>query len=487
MTADTRTPWGSTITVEVVTSLAGVEPPTWMDISDRVSFRELGQITVTNGRQSDLSGDEPAQLSIAFRDDDHLFTVGDILRAGRRIRVRESFGLATFDLIDAEIQVPTTATAMDLADGSQAEITVSVAATDQLGRLRDARKFISMLIEYIRFTGGSALQYLWTLADPGPALTFTNAVGTPTPVIFSTQAVNGLLATDTNVAGGNYIIPNGATPILADDITSVAFVTDLNTTFAPPAVYVSRWMRTVGKVDVLCSDVVTVAFWLYPDTTRGDGAGAGLPCGLVKRDPLTGLVIDSVLITSDPGDGVVWRAVFSVADGAAGVVFNPIPRPRPNAWSLIGLQMSLTDGTATAYIHNADPVTGAMTGPVPASQQFDRVIIGDRMNGSVGTVQIYLGAGAYSQAIHNAQIAMAQRGLAGQLTGQRVNSILDYAGVPAGRRDIDPGVATMSVARLAGKDPLTCLEEPRRTEQGRLFASGDRRIQFRDRQRAYNA
>ena len=192
MSADTRTPWGSTIVTEVVTSLAGVEPPTWMDISDRVSFRDLGQVTITNGRQSDLSGDEPAQLSIAFRDDDHLFTVGDILRTGRRLRIRESFGLATFDLIDAEIQVPSTSTAMDIVGGSQAEITVTVTATDQLGRLRDARKFISTLTEYIRFTGGSFLQYFWTLADPSPGLAFANAVGPPALVTFSTQALSGV-------------------------------------------------------------------------------------------------------------------------------------------------------------------------------------------------------------------------------------------------------------------------------------------------------
>lgn len=477
--ADEQTLWGSTITIEVTTTAATVDPPTWLDISRYVTFREAGAPMTASGRQTDLSGDDPAQLTLAVRDDDKTFAAGTVLRQGRRIRIREHIGLSTFDLVDAEITQPAVSVPMDIAGGSQAEVTVTIAATDLLGRMRSARPFISTLSEYIRFKAGSTLRYYWALADPSPP--FASSVG-PAATLAPSAGTAGILPTEI-WASGPHVVPNGGTPVLADDVRPVVFATDLNSTLFAPSVGVTRYQQISSAISLpVNGDTVTVAFWLWPDNSQGDGAAAGVPVNMYAN-----FEVDArMYFVSNLGDGVNWSAILTAGAGSAFLV---TPRPRMQAWNLIALQMSLLTLQCTAFVHTLGTVTGPFVGAVNTAPTFDTMVVGGRFNGSIAHVQVYVGATAYTQATHDAQIQAARTGLEGQLTGERVTSILDYAGWPAGARDIDPGLARMSVARLAGKDPLTCLEEARRTEQGRLFSAGsfgNRRVEFRDRLRSYN-
>jgi hypothetical protein len=91
-----------------------------------------------------------------------------------------------------------------------------------------------------------------------------------------------------------------------------------------------------------------------------------------------------------------------------------------------------------------------------------------------------------SYADHLAQFQVGMLGLEGQTTGQRVTTILNYAGVPAGLRQVDVGCSFMAKATMAGRAPGDLLAEAVTTEQGRGFMSGDGRYVFHGRDRVLN-
>lgn len=66
----------------------------------------------------------------------------------------------------------------------------------------------------------------------------------------------------------------------------------------------------------------------------------------------------------------------------------------------------------------------------------------------------------------------------GDLTGQRVERILDLIGWPEDLRDIDPGAVVCGNADIAGMTALDYLQVLAQTEQGRLFIAADGKLTF---------
>jgi len=75
---------------------------------------------------------------------------------------------------------------------------------------------------------------------------------------------------------------------------------------------------------------------------------------------------------------------------------------------------------------------------------------------------------------------------AGQLTGTRINAILDLIGWPAGQRDIDSGVVTLAATTFEG-NALDNARDVTQAEVGQLWARPDGRIRWRDRYDLYTA
>jgi len=480
--------WGSTITVEVSTTAATVDPPTWMDISRYVSYREAGAPLTANGRQTDLTGDEPAQLTLAVRDDDHTFAAGDVLRQGRRIRIREHFGLSTFDLIDAEITQPTVSVPMHIVDGSQAEVTVTVAGTDLLGRLRQARPFISTLAAHIIANGGSALKAYYPMNDA--TLPLHEAFGR-----YPTLGV-GLDATSTGFVSGRPVAPTANAGTLGADDARV-----IGPTYTWTGVTITGFQPLhsdwrASPLAVTAAQYVTVVMWvkldyditiatlnssLLPFQVSWDESGGGV--GGFRFEPEFAangswqVLLSSTSFSSSTGTFkgpvIVPGVAYPIAIQAA---FSPDPAHVPHVLEWWVGSTRVVDTSVTGS--GVDLSIRDLWAPLRA------------VNGLMGHLQIYVGdVNAFTFADFQAQYQIGLYGLEGQLTGARVNSILDYAGWASSARDIDPGLARMGVAQLGGKDPLTCLEEARRTEQGRLMSEsrfGSRRIRYLDRQRTYN-
>jgi hypothetical protein len=74
----------------------------------------------------------------------------------------------------------------------------------------------------------------------------------------------------------------------------------------------------------------------------------------------------------------------------------------------------------------------------------------------------------------------------GDLSGARVNDILDLIGWPAGQRVIDAGTVTLAASTFDG-NALDQLRDVAQAEVGQLWARPDGRIRFRDRYDLYTA
>lgn len=75
----------------------------------------------------------------------------------------------------------------------------------------------------------------------------------------------------------------------------------------------------------------------------------------------------------------------------------------------------------------------------------------------------------------------ALTGYVGDQTGERIDRILDMAGVPAGLRDIDTGARSVGTAAPGGANALSYLQTIEATERGLLYCARDGKLTFVDR------
>lgn len=469
------TRWGSTYSAEV-SSAEPDDDPVWVDISAYV-IRPKGTTTETSlGRATELTTGEPGRGNLLLNNTDERFTPGNLTspyfpwwKQGRRIRIRETFGDVTYELGDGYLEIPENIVRTQTIDGSIRLITLAVTWVDIIGRFRNGRKFISTLAEYIRFNGGTALLHAWPLGDA--AEPYANMVTAAAPLRNNTQVASG---SPSGAATGATVTP-GTTGLPADDGGALLLVPSIDPA-DPEWVTSTMWPGgDLTSITLSGNDVLTVMAWVRVDTDRTSS-----PIEIRLDGPAP---IDRIrFYTISTG----WRGSVVMDGGNASIdPINTTPLPiRTNCWDL--LSVSATRSGNQVFRRNLERYDAALAGVIPATADVNRVDAGVELDGAIAHVQVYKHSTmAEVDALHNAQFVMGYAGLERQTTGQRVNTILDYAGFPAYRRDIDSGTAVMSVAQLAGKTAATALEEPRRTEQGRLFAIGGR-VQFHDRKRVYN-
>ena len=163
------------------------------------------------------------------------------------------------------------------------------------------------------------------------------------------------------------------------------------------------------------------------------------------------------------------------------------PIAASDRWTIIGIRWGDTPLVQELWVDDQQ-IVGTPGGSVSGttSEISHLYMPAGRFDGSIAHVQIYIGdEDAYTFDDFTAQRRVGLDGFDRQSTGDRINTVLDFAGWPAGRRDIDPGEAVMQPLQLAGKRPLEPLEEATETEQGRLFARAGR-VVFHDRRRVHD-
>lgn len=452
----------STQIVEVSSAQPDADP-VWVDISVYVLMVGSGQaVSISRGRQTELAQADPSRLSVVLNNSDDRFTPGNPTspyvawwKQGRRIRWREKLGPWVFDLVDGYLQLPEVV--IQVAGKDQI---LTVSAVDRLARLdQPGTEFVSALGEYILSTAD--LVGYWPLTDPNPP--FGGVGPVVEPMLLDTTVFSGGASNTAQVLPQQGVGPAGG------ELGALRLTTGKNDSGVPVSGTQISWPLAFEPA-VAASDAVTVVMWVAVTGTTfaGHQTIAAISIGGTTtlefyRDNVTGAW---TLVASGAMTGTITL-------GAVGDALLPV------GIRFVGSTSTLefwTGGqrTTTTLTGSAPGVTSLFQGNFNSGPDLD-----------ISHIQAYVGQ-TYSYTDFQAQIAQGYTPLERQPTGARVGSILDYAGVPAGVRDIDTGSAVMATAVLAGQTPLSALRQAETTERGLIFTDGRGQILFRDRVRRYN-
>lgn len=380
--------------------------------------------------------------------------------------------MRAFDLFDGFIEMPQETAVTQVVGDTDSDVTVTLTAVDILGRAQRARTLISTAAERILANGADALEAYWPLVDTdGPfarsasiaviqpdlrprvtpghetlvtaSLTFGVVEGLPGDdglrYPLWTQYLDGI-----NTVGNRSLHP--VTSINGFGLTSGAVLT------------VAVWAKLAATAGADDQNVLSIA-----ENSLSPG-----PLMSIRRDTSTGSWM--VLLTYN---GVNFLSLYG-------------PNAAVDTWTHFAVRVRTSPNLQEFWVDEAVSSNTA-PGAFGTSQTFDLIEVGAPWGGSIAHVQVYLGdEDSYTHDEHLAQSQLIRQGLARQPGGDRINDLADYIGVPAGYRDIDPGVAIMRPANLAGRRPTDALNEAVTTEQGRLLVTGGGRLTFHDRRRLYN-
>jgi len=446
--------------------------PVWQDITVFVRTED-NPLRINRGRQTELDQTQPSQLTCDLDNTDNRFTFGytggpygATWTPAKKVRYTETIGGRTFVLFTGWIEFP------DVNNWQPTGYqTVQLTCTDRLTRLARGRKFVSNLGEHILYNvRNSALKNYWTLSAPSNR--FPPITGKDT------------LAPDLGLNPGGptlTISPQGGPSLPGDDLSPVlinfsdgigADGTVLTGTLSSP-------------ITLSGTNALTLLLWVRRVTDFSAAQPQDM-FALFATDPTTGAITDAIEIYVNNTGGPRWRGGGQFGGGASSIDAGPIPETSTGRWMILGLQFTLSPQACTLWV-DGQTIAGVVTGSPPASVTVSHTWIGNNWCGNVAHAQIYYGAPAdFTRTDFLAQRQMGLYGLEWQLPGQRVNTILDYAGVLSTDRAVDPGVSYMQQAKLAGQDPLTAIQNAVTTERGRFFAGGDGRAVFHDRIRILN-
>lgn len=461
--------WTDRATVTVEVELNGV----WTDISGRV-LRSGGPIDIGTGRQTELSAGSPATMSLVLDNDDGALIPGNTSspyypywRNAARIRCAETIGYRTFRHLTGWLEVPEVTVYGESTDGAYVKRTTTVNVVDRIARLERGRSFVSTLSEYILYQGGSSLKAYYPLLEPDGVRAYDKSAYAREAMEVGYRADPAEWAT----VGGPQFEAGGGDTVPADDLPGPAFDPYRNPTWRAYSAYLrATW---VGGILQSSGETVTVAAWVKLDSLMGSEGSA--PFSL-WGDTISDAYLELA------GNSASWNLGL---DAGAATTFPAVSTgPSTGMWQLVALRLTLPSGLVEYWRHGDAPVT--TTVGAGASLTWRNLDVGRDCVGTVTHAQVYVGVGAYTRAMHLAQIRAGYEGLAGQTTGERIATIAGYAGIAAGDLVIDPGTVRMPSTSLAGKAPLEPMREAETTEQGLLIADGAGRLTFADRARRYN-
>lgn len=420
------------VQIEVAFASNPGSAPVWTDISDYVRA-----FNTNRGRQRELDKFMAGRLQLVLANDDRrfdpLYTAGPYypnVIPMRRVRVRATFGGVTYDLFTGFVD------SWGQTYQGPKEALADVAVTDAFKFLANL-ELPESVYEYTLDSAGAT--HWWRLGE---------AAGETTAIDRGSAPIDG---TYLGTAAG------GAAGITTHDPDTAATL---------PGVAGSRIRASAAGI----ARPMSVEFWMRTTTNpagayqaifqqRAGASGAIFEVGLDNTNP-------GKLIAFDPASGFAANGTSNVNDGAAHHV------------------VATVDATGIARLYVDGLLEGTGSASSIAQSGGGEVTIGARNDGLqphtgvVDEVAMYpLELSAATIAAHNTTGRTPWRG---DLTGARINRILDAAGWPTADRLIDAGQSTLQSADLGG-NALEAIQKVAETEQGLLFIDAAGRVRFIDR------
>lgn len=435
---------------------------TYVDVTADVD----GEIEIVAGETA--NGSDPNNtLSFRLRNIDQRYTPGNVLSAtalksGRKVQFTETILDQVVESFTGYIQFPTIEQWTESNATEPREQNITVTAVDQLARLDRGEPFINAHAEYVIYNGGSDLKGFWPMTEEAEPFAGAGPLATPLEarrVSTGTTGLRGEVQCQTGLAPTG-LESQGARMVSHPEGPGHAFIqTFLPSTFAP----------AVGA-----SDAFVVVFWwaFAPTMSTNDATFHQI---LSVNGPTAILSLERNTTTGQ------WTLTSSGLTGSitGGVVGFSQCLP-------IGIYVKESTGVMELWTGSVRQTT-TLTGAPAGAGTFSWNGMGYQLDYDISAIQVYVGTNfGYTQYL--AQIQEGWAPLDRQLTGTRIHTLLDYAGYPRGDqfRDIDPGIAVMSPATLAGLSPKDAIDIPVETEQGRFYTAGNGRVTFADRLRLYN-
>ena len=161
-----------------------------------------------------------------------------------------------------------------------------------------------------------------------------------------------------------------------------------------------------------------------------------------------------------------------------------------DSWAFAYGPGGVGDATATIVCSDAFKALSAVIGGLPTSASISSsgtttVDIGTSSGSgmttsSVGSYDVISTTTSYNVYVASGTATTPIIGVSGELTGDRINRILDAAGWPANLRYVDAGTTSIEVQN-ASQTVLELLQEVADTEAGALYVEDDGSIVFQDR------
>jgi hypothetical protein len=450
--------------------------PTYTDVSAYIRKRQ--QPLTTQGGQEREQEQEGAslpsgQLTLDLDNSDHRFTTGqswaltDSLQATAELIVDG----VVCPVISGWILLPE----QDAWTENDNSNLISITIVDRLGREQLGQEMDSLLTEHIRAMGGSRLVGYWPLGEAVAPVGLSAVEGMPNLAASARQDL-GLTAI------GATFTPGGGVAAPGDELVPALWSpTSRNTAGDIDSAWTVLTADFPTPIEVSTGQVLTLVAWTR--LTDSDTASDRDAEVVELEDDFS----TEVLITrSQTGTG--WFA--SLTDGSWTV--SSISNPRSTT-GRIGVAMLRVEPSADPQYLTVGTADGASTfsdtpiGSPPASLSFTRINVGAYVRGSIWHVQVYLADAAeeFTAAELTAQIDVGFHALANQRVDERIATLASYAGIDPGDLVLDECVARMQALATKGKLPVELMATAVTTEQGRLFADGDRRLVLHSRRRRY--
>lgn len=451
----------------------------WTDVTADVDTIRT-PIAVDSGDTAESSGDT-GSLTVVFNNPIQEYTPGNQLSSrypnftsGKRIRVTDTIldqviyiftGYITYPSIEAWTQSSSTA---------PRDQTITISAVDRLAKIAGGRTFVGTLAEHIMANGHGALAYFWPLGETASPATAVVGLSTLT----ETQDVyaTGFTPTDPELASITWA---GGEPAPGDDLRCL----DLQPArdIAASVFTASYSLRGAATIVLTAGEVVTFVAWIRVDDRydsghimqMGNSIGGGAPAftAELKFDATASFLHGAAFAPSGNWGGTVDASEH----GGTGRMF----------------PVALRFGFSPAVIElwaGSNVYTGSMGVVIPSTGTSVDVELGSQFDGCLSGIQLYVGTEAdWTHDDFLAQYEVGLQGLERQTTGQRIRTILGYAGVPGSELgQIADGVSLMQRVTLKDRSPGDVLSEAVETEQGLLYAAGDGMPVFVDRIGLYN-